>query len=120
MFSLITQLHQLPQLLGMGPPVMQDWDDLEEPGTGAGNWYYPVLDSEGSTVCYEYMSIKLQSPEMQQWGCRGEFPGSEFRRVSPTPSGRSVCGSRTWDSSTLQHGCQDTVYWMPSAHPRSM
>ena len=51
------------------------------------NWYYPVLDSEGSTVCYEYMSIKLQNPEMQQWGCRGEFPGSEFRRVSPTPSG---------------------------------
>jgi hypothetical protein len=76
---------------------MQDWNDYDEGGRGPEK-YYPVQDNGGMTVCYEYQSIWLQSPDMQQWGCRGEFPGSTFRRTEPEPSGRNVCGVYNWDS----------------------
>ncbi|KAJ1495673.1 hypothetical protein T484DRAFT_1924846 [Baffinella frigidus] len=105
MFGLIVQCHTTTSLLGMGPAVAQDWSDYDEPGQGPRDRYFPVRDNGGDTVCYEYTSIKLQNPATQQFGCRGEFPGSTFKRVSPEPSGRNVCGVYNWDSGMLIRGC---------------
>ena len=102
------------QLLGMGRAVMQDWED--SPGGYQDGVFdgYAVKDSTGSTVCYEEQSIWLQRPELQQWSCRGQFPGSQFERVGPAQSGRAVCGDRDWNSGVARAGCAN---WAQTGWP---
>uniref|UniRef100_A0A6U4J2P0 Uncharacterized protein n=1 Tax=Hemiselmis andersenii TaxID=464988 RepID=A0A6U4J2P0_HEMAN len=97
-------IRQLQELLGMGPPFLQDWVGSEEP-SATRDWSYPVRDSDGAAQCYEFESIYLQRPDTQQFGCRGQFSGSVFRRVDPTPSGRTVCGKRDYNSGDIVNGC---------------
>jgi hypothetical protein len=102
MFSDLRQMVELYQ--GMGAPYLRDWNDGDEP-SATRDWSYPVRDDDGAVQCYEYESIYLQSPDTQQFGCRGQFAGSTFRRVDPTPSGRAVCGKRNYGSGELVSGC---------------
>ena len=122
----------LQQMLGMGRAVMGDWDDLDDQNANVPDWYYSVKDRDGDTVCYEYTSIYTQQTDTQQWGCRGEFPGSQFERASPVPNGRAVCGDTAWGSDVARAGCGNwaqTGYWehwrsaqpsWPGTHHRTM
>ena len=137
MFELIANSWHLPhlqQMLGMGRPIAQDWDDLDDQNVNGPDWYYSVKDRDGDTVCYEYMSIYTQQVDTQQWGCRGEFPGSQFERTDPTPNGRAVCGDTAWGSDVARAGCNNWTqtgygtnpHWRsaqpswPSTHHHSM
>ena len=102
-------MPHLQHLLGMGRPVAQDWNDDDDTNENGPDWFYPVRDSEGDTVCYEYMSIYTQQPDTQEWSCRGEFPGSKFERHDMVPNQRSVCGDTAWGSDVARAGCGNWV-----------
>ena len=122
MFELIAHAispsAHVQQLLGMGRPVMQDWSDDDDSAVFDGN---AVRDSTGATVCYEYTSIYTHQVDTQQWGCRGQFPGSQFERVGPAQSGRAVCGDRAWGSDVARAGCGNWAQtgWPDEGHWRS-
>jgi hypothetical protein len=122
MFELIMHAFHAPhlqQMLGMGRAVMDDWDDLDDQNANGPDWYYSVKDRDGDTVCYEYTSIYTQQTDTQQWGCRGEFPGSQCERASPVPNGRAVCGDTAWGSDVARAGCGNWAQTGYGEHWRS-